>query len=184
MQLRNTPERYGAIAQMLHWAVVILVLVGWALGTFIDSFTRGPAQDAALFVHMSAGLAVVAIVTLRLLWRVGDPPPLPEKTALGAWSERAGVWVHYLLYGLLIATPVVGIVVRFASGEALPVFGLFDIASPWLRDRGFLRTVKEVHQVLANGLVILAALHMAAALFHHWVLRDGTLRRMLPGSTQ
>jgi cytochrome b561 len=98
--------------------------------------------------------------------------------------ERAGVWTHYALYLLLVATPIAGICVRFASGEALPVFGLFDIASPWLRDRAFLRTVKEVHQVLANGLLILAGLHMAAALFHHWVLRDGTLRRMLPGSTQ
>jgi cytochrome b561 len=184
MQLRNTPERYGMIAQTLHWAVVVLVLLGWALGTFIDAFTRGPAQNAALFVHMSAGLAIIAIVVVRLLWRAGNPPPLREKTALGAWSDRASVWVHYLLYGLLIATPAVGIVVRFAGGEALPVFGLFDIASPWLRDRAFLRAVKEVHQFLANGLVILAGLHMAAALFHHWVLRDGTLRRMLPGPAQ
>lgn len=184
MQLGNTPERYGAIPQILHWAVAVLVLVAWALGTFDDVLPRGAARAAGLAVHMSAGLAVIALVVLRLLWRVGDPPPPPAETSLGAWLERAGVLAHYALYVLLIAAPLAGIGVRFAGGEALPVFGLFDIASPWPADRAFTRIFKEMHEVLANGLVILAGLHMAAALFHHWVLRDDTLRRMLPGSTQ
>jgi cytochrome b561 len=78
--------------------------------------------------------------------------------------------------------PVVGIVLQFARGEALWIFGLYEIASPWTKDRVFASSVNEAHELLANALVILAELHAAAAaLIHHWVFRDRTLVRMLPG---
>jgi cytochrome b561 len=163
---------------------VAAVILAWALGTFDDVFPKGPARAAALFVHISAGLAVIAFVIARLLWRIVDPPPRPEKTPLGAWMDRAGQLAHYALYALLIAVPVVGIVVQFARGDALPLFGLSDIPSPWLANRAFARTAKEVHEVLAHALVILAGLHAAAAFVHHWIFRDRTLIRMLPGSVR
>ena len=100
------------------------------------------------------------------------------------WMDRAGQLAHYALYALPIAVPVVGIVVRFARGDALSVFGLPDIPSPWLADRAFAHSAKEVHEVLANALVILAGLHAAAAFVHHWIFRDRTLVRMLPGSSR
>jgi cytochrome b561 len=184
MRWRNTQDRYGLLPQALHWGVVALVLVAWALGTFDDVFPKGPARAAALFIHISAGLAVIAFVAVRLLWRIGDPPPRPEKTPLGAWMDRAGHLAHYALYALLIAVPAVGIVVQFARGDPLPLFGLSDIPSPWLANRAFARNVKEVHEVLAHALVILAGLHAGAALVHHWILRDRTLVRMLPGSSR
>ena len=87
-----------------------------------------------------------------------------------------------VLYALLVAVPVSGIVLQFARGDSLPLFGLAEIVSPWTRDRAFARSVKEIHEVTANALVILAAFHAAAALVHHWVLRDRTLLRMLPHS--
>ena len=118
----------------------------------------------------------------RAAWRVGDPPPPVESSGLGVWGERAGQFAHYALYVLLAAVSIAGIVVQFARGNALPVFGLFEIASPWVADRAFARSVKEVHEVLANALVILAILHAAAALVHHWIFRDRTLARMLPRS--
>jgi cytochrome b561 len=182
MQLRNSQDSYGLIPQVLHWAVVVAVTLAWALGTFDDVFPKGPARAAALFVHISAGLAVIAFVVVRLLWRIADPPPRPEETPLGTWVDRAGQLAHYALYALLIAVPVVGIVVHFARGDALPLFGLADIPSPWLANRAFARTAKEVHEVLANALVILASLHAAAAFVHHWIFRDRTLTRMWPGS--
>ena len=75
-----------------------------------------------------------------------------------------------------------GIITQFARGDALSIFRLFEIASPWVKDRAFARSVTAIHEILANTLVILAALHAVAALIHHWVLRDRTLVRMLPGS--
>ena len=184
MRWRNSTSHYGAIALSFHWITVALVIIAWALGSFDDVLPRGPARAAGLFVHISAGIAIMAMLFVRLAWRVGDPPPPAETTPLGAWADRAGRLAHIALYALLIAVPVSGIVLQFARGNALPVFGLYEIASPWVADRAFARSVKEVHEVLANALVILAALHAGAALFHHWVLKDRTLLRMLPWSAQ
>ena len=182
MRLRNSKDGYGVIPQALHWLTVGLVVLAWALGTFDDALPKGAARAVGLSVHIFAGLAILAVLVLRVLWRLADPPPPSETTVLGAWLDRAGRLAHYALYALVIAAPVAGIVLQFARGDALPLFGLCEIPSPWPADRAFARTVKEVHEVLANGLVILARFHAAAALFHHWILRDRTLVRMLPGS--
>jgi cytochrome b561 len=93
-----------------------------------------------------------------------------------------GRFAHYALYALLVGVSVAGIVVQFARGDALPLFGFSEIPSPWMANRSFARSVKEVHEVLANGLMVLALVHAAAALAHHWLFRDRTLVRMLPGS--
>jgi cytochrome b561 len=180
MQIRNSALRYGAVAQTLHWLVVALIVAAWILGTFGDELPKGAARSAGLFVHMSAGLAILGLVAGRFLWRMSDPPPPHERTPLGAWADHATTLTHYALYALLVAVPIAGIVVQFARGDALPFFGSFEIGSPWSADRAFARSAKEIHELLANGLMILALLHAAAALVHHWVFRDRTLLRMLP----
>ena len=182
MRWRNSSEGYGAVPQIMHWITVALVILAWLLGQFDDIFPKGAARAVSLLVHISAGLAVIGILVLRLFWRLVDPPPPIEQTILGVWLDRAGRLAHYVLYVLLLAVPVSGIVLQFARGDALPLFGLAEIASPWVRDREFAHSVKEVHEVMANALVIIAAFHAAAALFHHWVLRDRTLGRMLPSA--
>ena len=184
MRFRNSPDGYGAIPQTLHWLTVGLVVLAWMLGTFDDALPKGAARAAGLFVHISAGVAILAVLAVRLLWRLADPPPPAEATVLGVWLDRAGQLAHYALYALLIAAPIAGIVLQFARGDALPLFGLSEIPSPWIADRAFARSVKEVHEVLANALAIVACLHAAAALVHHWVFRDRTLVRMLPGSNR
>ena len=156
--------------------------MGWALGTFDDALPKGAARGAGLYIHISPGLLILLFIMVRLPWRLMDPPPPPEATVLGIWVDRAGRLVRYALYVLLVAVPVAGIVVQFARGDALPLLGFSEIPSPWLANRAFARTAKEMHEVLANALMFLAGFHAAAALVHHWVLRDRTLVRMLPGS--
>lgn len=182
MQIFNTPQRYGAVVQFLHWTTAALVVVAWLLGTFDDVLPKGAARNAGLFIHISAGLAVLMIVAVRLLWRLVDLPPSPEVTPLGAWLDRAGRIAHVALYALLVAVPVTGIVAQFARGQPLPLFGFGEIASPWVADRAFARLVKEPHELLSNLLLVLAGVHAAAALAHHWLPHDRTLKRMLPGT--
>ncbi len=158
-----------------------LVIIAWALGSFDDVLPRGPARAAGLFVHISAGIAIVAMLVVRLAWRVGDTAASRDDASWGVGGSP-GRLAHIALYALLIAVPASGIVLQFARGNALPLFGTYEIASPWVADRAFARSIKEVHEVLANSLVILAALHAGAALFRHWVLKDRTLLRMLPWS--
>jgi cytochrome b561 len=181
MQIRNSPEGYGAVAMALHWAVVVLLLCAWLTGQFGDALPRGPQREAGELTHLFLGLSILALAAARLCWRLADPPP-PEESTVGRWSERAARAMQYVMYALLIAVPIAGIAVQFARGHGLPVFGLFEIASPWAADRNFARDVREVHEMLANAFLILAGLHAAAALLHHYLLRDRTLARMLPWS--
>ena len=180
MRFRNSADGYGAIPQSLHWFTVVLVAIAWALGTFDDVLPKGAARVVGLFVHISAGVTILFALVARVLWRMTDPPPQPALTMLGVWGDNAGRLAHYALYALLVAVPIAGIVLQFAHGDALPLLGLAEIPSPWVADRTYARSVKEVHEVLANVLVILAAFHAAAALVHHLVFRDRTLVRMLP----
>jgi len=90
---------------------------------------------------------------------------------------------HWTLYAPLLVVPFVGIVVHLKRGNALSIFGLWEFASPWPTDRVVARSVLRVHAVLANTLLILAGIHSGAALIHHYVVRDRTLARMLPGAS-
>lgn len=182
MKLFSSPRHYGAIARSLHWATVLLVVAAWLLGVFGDVLPGKPAQAAGLFVHISAGLLVVVLTALRLVWRGVDALPDEDvaSTALSRGLSLAAKATHLSLYALLIVVPLVGIGVEFARGNALPVFGLFQMASPWTADRAFAHSVKEVHEWLAHALMLAAVLHAAAAMLHHWVLHDRTLLRMLP----
>ena len=181
MQLRNSNIRYGAVPKALHWTVAALVILAWTLGTIGEELPRGVMRAANEFIHVSAGLAILALLIIRFGWRLADPPPPLERTALGRFGDYAARSGHWLLYGLLAAAVASGIVAQFAEGEALPVFGVFEIASPWTKDHEFAEAAEEAHELLANALVIVAGLHTAAALLHHWFLRDRTLVRMLPG---
>ena len=173
-------QSYGVIPRFLHWLTVAFVIVAWFLGTFGDELSRGSARSAGLFVHISAGLAVLALLVFRLAWRGIDQLPPPEATCFGNWLEFLGRLTHVALYALLAATPVIGITMQFAGGDALPLFGIVEIASPWTRDREFARSIKELHETLSNILVILAAFRAVAAMVHHFVWRDRTMETMPP----
>jgi cytochrome b561 len=86
MKLLNSSARYGAITQSLHWSVVLLVLLAWGLGVVGDEVPKGTGEAAVLFAHMSAGLLVVLLTMMRLLWRLADPSPQPESTEFGNFA--------------------------------------------------------------------------------------------------
>jgi cytochrome b561 len=181
MQLANTRTQYGAIPQLVHWLTALCVIAGWCLGQFGDDLPRGAIRDGGLVMHMTLGQCVVALLVIRLIWRQVNPPPPLEATPLGRLIGAAAKLSHFALYALLLVVPFLGIVVQLKRGHDLPVFGLWDFASPWPADRAVARNVLTAHSFLADALLILAGLHACAALVHHWLWRDATLRRMLPG---
>jgi len=181
MRFRNSTQRYGAAPMFFHWLTAFLVVVAWTLGIFGDDIPRGEWRNLARFVHVSAGSLVVVLLLARVAWRIVDPPPPGEATPFGPWADRAGRLAHYALYALLAIVPIVGVVALFGEGKPLPLFGLAEIPSPWPKDKAFAERIVEIHETLANVLLALAALHTTAALTHHWLFRDPTLTRMLPG---
>ena len=182
MQLGNSDSRYGVIPQTIHWLTAVFVAVGWLLGRFMDDFPKA-ARPCVLFAHMTLGQCVIALLVIRLVWRFADPPPPPEKTRFGRLLEIAAKLSHYVLYALLLAVPFAGIIVQLKRGNALPIFGLWNFASPWPADRATARSVLRAHEYLRQCSVCFSLAFMpAAALMHHWLLRDRTLVRMLPGA--
>jgi cytochrome b561 len=175
----NEANDYGALAKGFHWLGALCIVLAWLLGTFIDDLPKA-AEPKVIFTHMSLGLTVLALLVLRLGWRFARPVP-SLATRLGPGAEFLAVAMHWLLLALMVAVPVAGIVLAFARGQALPLFGLAEIASPWPADKAFARSVKQVHETVANALLVFATLHAAAALFHHFMLKDKVLVRMLPG---
>jgi cytochrome b561 len=184
MQFFNSPQRYGVGPMFFHWLTAVLVALAWTLGILGDDIPRGEMRDWARFVHVSAGLLVVILLVARLIWRIVNPPPPPEATPLGPWAERVGRLAHYALYALLVAVPIVGVLALFGEGKPLPLFGMFEVPSPWPKDKAFTELTEEIHETMANALLALAALHTIAALTHHWAFRDRTLTRMLPWAAE
>lgn len=178
--MTNIQRRYSPPAQLFHWLTVFFVLAAWTLGLLGDELPRGPIRHAGEFVHVILGELVVLLLASRVIWRFLSTVAAPEPTRFGPFADLAARALHLILYALLLAVPVVGVVTLFHGGEALPLFGVYDIASPWPKNRELKHNSKEIHELLAHSLIVLAMLHAAAALAHHYLLKDGTLRRMLP----
>jgi cytochrome b561 len=183
MQLTNSGTRYGIIPQTVHWLTFLCVSVGWLLGWFLGDLPKDNVRSFGFLTHITLGQCVLVLLVVRLAWRIADPPPPPEKTRFGRLLERAAKFSHFALYALLLAVPLMGILVELKRGGSLPIFGLWEVPSPWPVDRNTARSVLKAHEYLANTLVALAGIHAAAALTHHWAFRDRTLMRMLPGAT-
>ncbi len=174
-------NRYAASMVAMHWLMLVLLaavllLVEWL--EYIpkdDVVFRGEVRNW----HKSLGLTVFVLVWVRLALRVLTPTPaiIP---APPAWQQLAAKAVHLALYGIMIAAPIAGYLMSNAFDKPVAFFGvpLPVLISP---DKELGKEIFEVHETLGNALMILVGLHAAAALFHHYVQKDNTLVRMLPG---
>lgn len=179
MQIKNTETKYGAIAQLLHWAIVVLVIAQFALALRADGLPRGPALLQTLALHKSIGITILGLAILRLTWRWMNPvPPMPPSAP--RWQHVAARISHFALYALLFVMPTFGWLMSSARNFPVSWFGKFtlpDLIGPSEQAYDFFH---EGHEFLAIVLLVLALLHVAAALKHHFVDRDDVLTRMLP----
>jgi cytochrome b561 len=167
----------GAIA--FHWIVALLVVWVGVLGLLHDSWPKR-TQAFWINIHALSGLALWLLVVARYCWRVAHPPPaLPPN--LGALYRHASRAVHLIMYALLLITPIVGIVTFIWHGRVFDL-GLFKIDFGIARNRAVFEPTEDIHGYLAYALFALAAAHILAALWHHFVRRDGILQRMWPSA--
>ena len=173
--------RYDRVAVTFHWIVVLLVVTVGTLGLLHDSWSRS-TQAFWINLHAILGLLLWALVITRLGWRLTHrPPPLPAQA--GVFSRRFSAPVHWLLYLLLLVIPVLGIVTFIWHGRAFD-FGLFRVNFGVKSNRAIFHPTEDIHGYLAYALFTLAALHALAALWHHFVRRDGVLLRMWPAGQE
>jgi cytochrome b561 len=179
MNKQNSATRYSGVAQALHWLTAILVLIAFIYGPG-GSETRvySDARDFDRRLHETLGLSVFFLSIIRLAWRAVDTRPDPPNVP--RWMGFAAKAVQVLLYLLLFVVPLTAITGAWLEGHPLTWLG--GNVGPWIgesHDAG--KLIAEVHGWLGDTILWVAGAHAAAALYHHFYLRDGVLRSMLPG---
>lgn len=168
----------AAPVKLVHWLVVLLIVALFGLAWSIDSFDPGPFKTGLIDLHRSLGLAVFILALLRPLLRLalgGGGVGAGER----GWQALAAKAVHLALYAALIVMPLAGWLFTNANGGPALLFGI-PVPDLVAKDDDLADLAYGVHEVMGNLILIAVGLHVAAALWHHFVVRDDVLRRMLP----
>jgi cytochrome b561 len=179
MNLRNSTDRYGPLSIGLHWFMVLLLAGVYACVNLSELFPKGSVlRDGFRTWHYMLGLSVLVLAGLRFAANLTDRVPLVAPKP-AKWQQLSARGAHASLYVLMIGLPLVGWLLLSARGRPIPFFGL-QLPALIAENRSLGRFIKEIHEVVGTTGYFLIGLHAAAALFHHYVVRDNTLRRMLP----
>ena len=179
MTIRNTRQRWGAVAQLLHWLIVVLIITQFTLATLFDDLPPGARKLGLLARHKSVGITILMLAIVRLAWRSTNPtPPLPD--TLRPWERVVARFTHVLLYALLFAVPLAGWTMSSARGFPVSWFGIFTLPDLVPKNKTLYEVLLTTHGILAWTLGVVAIIHLLAALKHHFVHKDDVLRRMLP----
>ncbi|WP_133405317.1 cytochrome b [Parashewanella tropica] len=180
MQLKNSQQRYGLIASLLHWIMALAVFGLFGLGLYMVELTYyDPWYRGSLELHKALGIVLMLTLGLRIIWRWINPRPQDLATN-STLVNKAAHAAHLLLYLGLLALMISGYLISTADGRSIDVFGVFEVAAlPAMHDQQE-DIAGVIHWGLAWGLITLTALHIFAALKHHFIDKDNTLRRMLP----
>ena len=175
----NSKTRYGSLSIWLHWIMLLLIATVYACIELRGFFPKGSGLRADLKTwHFMLGLSVLALVVLRIVINmIGSAPEI--RPAPPTLQKLLAKLMHFLLYVLMLGVPLAGWLLLSAGGKPIPFFGL-ELPPLIGESDSYAELFKEIHEAGGTLGYILIAAHAAAALFHHYVVRDNTLQRMLP----
>jgi cytochrome b561 len=178
--LRNTGRAWGSIAKLLHWVVAALVFAQIALGFVARGYRLSPTKLDLFVWHKSTGLLILALMLVRIAWRLANPvPALPVGSS--PLERRAAHASHVVLYLLLLLIPMSGWIVNSAANVPFRMYWKVPVPALVAPDQATADVAASAHLALVIGLCLLLTGHIAAALRHHFRTRDDVLVRMLPG---
>lgn len=184
MKSNVTISRYNGISIALHWILAIALVAIFVVGLYMADLPFSPQRLKLYNWHKWAGISILFLSIVRLAWRLTHrPPALPQSVEFGMpqWQLRVYHATHFLLYALFFIVPLVGWAYSSAAGFPIVVFGVLPLPDFVEANKELAELIKPWHQISAFALAGLVVLHVAAALKHHWIDRDGLLQRMLPG---
>ena len=170
---------YTRTAVALHWIMALLILATLPLGLIMTEMPLSPQKLQYYSWHKWLGVTVFGLAVLRLTWRATHPPP-PLPASVPAWQRQAAHTLHWALYALMLAIPLVGWLMSSAKGIQTVYLGVLPIPDLLSKDEALGEALAAVHAWLAYVLIALLVVHVAAALKHHLIDRDDVLSRMLP----
>ena len=170
--------RYGTTAKVFHWLIVVLLMVQYPLGWLMPDIHRGMKPGDAMTFHISFGITILALIVLRLFWRITHP--VAPESSLPAWQQLISEAVHWLLYALALGTTMTGWI--FASERGCSISLFFAVPLPMLPTEGSLlaNSLGKWHGTMEWGLLLVIGAHVAAAMAHTFIFRDRIMQRMLP----
>ena len=178
--LSNSATHWGALTRTLHWLIAALILVQFALGWIGHEMDDTPAKVTWMIGHKSVGVTILLLTVFRLSWRLPQNRPVAP-TGIAIWQHRAAVSAHWALYALVLGLAIAGWVIADTSRIPWNLWWVIPLPD-WLGPAKDLHEVaEEAHEFLAWSLFAVIALHVLAALWHQFVRRDDTLRRMWSG---
>jgi cytochrome b561 len=180
---RPASPTYTATAIALHWVLALALLAMLTVGVYMEGLPFSPQRLKLYNWHKWAGVCFLLLSALRLLWRLTHtPPPLPAavQAAMPGWQTRAYHATHLALYGLFFAVPLLGWAYSSAAGFPIVLFGVLPLPDFMPADKALAELIKPWHAIAAFALAGLVLLHVAAAIKHQLIDRDGLMQRMLP----
>ena len=171
-------ERYGSVAIAFHWLLAVMIVGSFSVGLYMSDLAMSPTRLKLFNWHKWAGITIMALSGLRLLWRLTHRPP-PD-VAMPHWQRVAAHATHWALYALFFLTPLAGWAYSSAAGFPVVVFGVLPLPDFVPVDKALAEILKTGHHLMAFVLAAVVLLHIAAALKHHFLDRDGLLMRMWP----
>jgi cytochrome b561 len=172
---------YDGVAKMLHWLIVALLIAQFAIAWTMPDIHPGTVPDTLINLHFAIGVTILALAILRLVWRFGHPVPLIRDN-VPAWQHWIARATHVLLYLLIFLLPLLGWADACFRGYAIDYFGLVTIPQILPASRALAGETGDIHTLVSYVLLGVVGLHVLAALYHHFWLRDRVLTRMLPGT--
>lgn len=170
--------RYGTAAKVMHWLIVALLVVQFPIGWLMPDIQRGSLPGRAMTFHVSFGITILAVITLRFVWRVTHP--VAPESSLPAWQRLTSEALHWLLYAAVFATTLSGWLFASFRGWTLSLFYLAPLPGLAAESLASLRAIDGWHQAAEWTLLVLIGIHVAAALAHIFLYRDRIMQRMLP----
>jgi cytochrome b561 len=181
LSVRNTATDFGLLAKTLHWTIAVGIWVLIYLGLQQSGMESGPERTEIRAIHGSIALVVLVLMTIRLAWRFLSPPPgHPE--GMPGWQKAAASLTHWGIYALVFLQIAAGIMTVGTTGKGLPFFGLFEVPLGMARDGDAHEFWEEIHEFVWLPLSLLLVIHVAAALYNHFIAKNDVLRRMTVGT--
>lgn len=179
--IRNTTTHWGSVAKFFHWIIALFVLTLLGVGVWMTGLPNEPFKFQIYGLHKAFGVTILALVLLRILWRLTSKiPSLPA--GMPGWQKKLAHGVHFLLYACLLIMPISGYVMSMAGGYGVSYFGLYNLPDLIGKDPALGKLASGVHEYTAWVLAGLIGLHVVGGLYHHFIRRDNVLRRMWPGN--
>lgn len=173
--LKNTKNNYGKIARAFHWSIAILMIGMLFMGKFFGIF---PLDWNVMMFHKSTGLLILFLTSLRFIWKILSVKPA-YSIEIPCWMRFVASFTHFILYLGLFFMPLSGWIMSKLE-YPITFYNLFTL--PHLTssaDKSLRHFAHEVHEIFPNILIVLITLHIVAALYHHFKMKDNTLRKML-----